>query len=229
MAISVSFPLYLSTTGMVLAAVMSFLGLSFFAAPYGKYSTAKGFGPMMPAQIAWAVMECPNLVVSALVWYYRDRFSGNAHKGVVNRVALGCFLLHYFNRSIVYPLRMSSSKTTPMPLSVMLAAFAFCSWNGSNQALALIVEGNSILEQSSLADARCILGLIVFFFGLYVNITSDNALINAKKAAESKSHKAGTDLSNKYVIPRGGMFEYVSCANYCKPSIFSTIYLSCIS
>ena len=200
-----------SNSVMLVSAMLTFLGLSFFAAPYGKYSTEKGFGPLLPAQISWAVMESPNLWISLLVWYYRGDMGPNTvFDQSINKVAMFCFLLHYSNRSIIYPLRMSSSKATPMPLSVMLAAFVFCSWNGFNQAVSLIVEGNEVIANSSITDWRCLAGMSLFFFGFCVNVTSDNILINSKKKAEKKL----TD--SKYVIPEGGMFKFVSCANYCK-------------
>ncbi len=43
--------------------------------------------------------------------------------------------------------------------------------------------------------------------GLYINIDSDNRLLRLRNLSTSKP---GSD----YKIPRGGMFEYVSAANY---------------
>ena len=197
-----------STYVMIASAILTFCGLSFFAAPYGKYSSAKGFGPLMPAQIAWAVMESPNLWVSCLVYYYRDLHTKTTIGNNMNKLALFCFLLHYVNRSIIYPWRMRSSACTPMPLSVMLAAFVFCSWNGFNQAAALVLVNDVPTDASNL---RCMVGTVVFLVGFYINVTSDNNLVNAKKL--SAEQNGGV---SKYVIPRGGMFEYVSSANYCK-------------
>ena len=200
---------------MIIAAVGTFLGLSFFAAPYGKYSSTKGWGPLVPAQIAWSVMESPNLWISIIVYFYRHYLSvGSAIDNLPNKIAMFCFLLHYINRSIIYPLRMSSNKATQMPASVMLAAFVFCSWNGFNQSAALILDSTSALTQSSVWDPRFLAGLGVFFIGLYINITSDNALIQSRKGSEGGQHSS--DTAKKYVIPRGGLFELVSCANYCK-------------
>jgi hypothetical protein len=229
MGFSVEPPLLVSGTAMLVSGVLTFLGLSFFAAPYGKYSTAKGFGPQIPAQLAWSVMESPNLWISFVIWYYRSALGGDALSHPVNQVALLCFLLHYINRSIIYPLRMSKDHATPMPLSVMVAAFVFCSWNGANQALALIVVGNDALNHSNITDLRCIVGLGLFLTGFAINVYSDNILIRSKKRGESRV-LAGK--GSKYVIPRGGVFEYVSCANYCKSSRCTEhhiIYLECNS
>lgn len=207
-----------STYVMVASAVLTFCGLSFFAAPYGKYSTSKGFGPLVPAQLAWALMESPNLWVSCLVYYFRDLHHTTTIGNIMNKLALFCFLLHYVNRSIIYPVRMWYSACTPMPLSVMLAAFVFCTWNGFNQAAALILVNEVPTDDNYL---RCIVGTAVFFAGFYVNVTSDNILVNAKKQSAEKNGGVA-----KYVIPRGGMFEYVSSANYCKTPL--RIYASYI-
>lgn len=209
--------LNVSSTAMLVSALLTFLGLSLFAAPYGKYSRTKGFGALVPAQLAWAVMESPNLWVSFAIWYYRSVFNGDAIAHPVNELALWCFLIHYINRSIIYPLRMSTSKATPMPLSVMIAAFVFCSWNGANQAFSLIVVGTNANSQATLLNIRSIVGVLVFLVGFIINITSDNILIQAKKMADDQEKASIVVTSkNKYVIPRGGFFEYVSCANYCK-------------
>ena len=47
------------------------------------------------------------------------------------------------------------------------------------------------------------IGIILWGAGAYINIESDKRLMNLRKPGESG-----------YKIPRGGMFEYVSAANY---------------
>jgi len=200
--------LLVSSTVMVVSAVLTFLGLSFFAAPYGKYSSSKGWGPLVQAQIAWCFMEIPNLWVAAVVYFFRNHTSEQVISNNVNKVALFCFLLHYVNRSIIYPFRMRSSQCTPMPISVMIAAFVFCAWNGLNQSVSLILIDKS---SANITDLQSLAGVLIFLIGFYINVTSDSILINAKKSTHN-----GDTKSTKYVIPTGGMFKYVSCANYCK-------------
>lgn len=50
---------------------------------------------------------------------------------------------------------------------------------------------------------QAIIGILLFFIGFYINIHSDSILINLRKQKK-----------DKYLIPYGGLFEYVSAANY---------------
>ena len=202
---------------MVVAAILTFGGLTFFAAPYGKYSASKGWGPLISAQVAWMIMESPNLWVSTLVYCFWNSSSIRAINNDVNKIAMFCFLLHYVNRSIIYPLRMQSSSCTSMPMSVMLAAFLFCSWNGLNQALSLIVLEPVRADQHD--HLQSIIGGLVFLTGFIINVYSDSILINSRQAASSVK----TAQKSKYIIPTGGLFGLVSCANYCECSLLNFI------
>lgn len=53
----------------------------------------------------------------------------------------------------------------------------------------------------------CILGMMIFLFGLIINIDSDRRLRNLRSSVE-KTEKS------RYKIPHGGLFTYVSAANY---------------
>lgn len=47
----------------------------------------------------------------------------------------------------------------------------------------------------------------MFVVGMAINIQSDGILVNLRKASATKG-------KSEYKIPRGGLFEYISCANY---------------
>jgi hypothetical protein len=112
--------LFYSSTAMIIAGVATFLGCSYLAAPYGKYTSSKGWGVLLNPKYAWIIMESPNIWIAYLVYVYRpsssDEISSNAH----NQILLGCFILHYINRSIIYPLRMESNSSAPMPITVSI-------------------------------------------------------------------------------------------------------------
>jgi len=50
---------------------------------------------------------------------------------------LGLFMMHYVNRSVIYPLQMRGGK--PTPCIVMLMAWTFCVLNGFMQSRMLTV------------------------------------------------------------------------------------------
>ena len=108
--------LFYSATGMIIAGVVTFFGCSYLAAPYGKYTNSKGWGVLINAKLAWIIMESPNLWIAYLVYAYRS--SDDIFINFYNQILLGCFLLHYINRSVIYPLSMTSSLSAPMPISV---------------------------------------------------------------------------------------------------------------
>lgn len=113
--------LFYSSTGMIIAGVVTFLGCSYLAAPYGKYTSSKGWGFLLNPKYAWIIMESPNLWIAYLVYVYRHYYSSDEiSSNVYNQILLCCFILHYINRSIIYPLRMESNSSAPMPVSVSM-------------------------------------------------------------------------------------------------------------
>ena len=89
-------------------------------APWGK-TVNTNFGPLIPARLAWFVFESPNLIWSYICW--------RREMELVNQILLALFVLHYLQRCVIYPLLLSAN-TTPMPLTVVLAALSFCTFNG---------------------------------------------------------------------------------------------------
>lgn len=191
--------------GMVSTALVTFVATTVISAPYGRYTTPKGWGPLIPAKLAWFFMESPNLWITAIVYLY---FSNEGCSSNRYNSTLTCmFVLHYMNRSVLYPLRMPRD-ANPMPISVCFLAFSYCVWNGLTQALSLgVVNCQHYATESSLGGAMYNLGILLFFTGMAINIHSDSILL----------HLRGRPINGRrqgYKIPRGGMFEYVSCANY---------------
>ncbi|KAF7669113.1 hypothetical protein LDENG_00243180 [Lucifuga dentata] len=83
----------------------------------------------------------------------------------------------------------------------MVAAGLFCSVNG-------FLQGHYLLHCAQFDDgwpsSYCYKsGLGLFYLGMAINIHSDHILRNLRKPGEVI-----------YRIPTGGLFDYVSCANY---------------
>ncbi|XP_028676942.1 3-oxo-5-alpha-steroid 4-dehydrogenase 2a isoform X2 [Erpetoichthys calabaricus] len=160
---------------------------------YGRYVETRRAMPMVPAKAAWFIQELPSFLVPFLLWYNLDGDSSAA-----NNFLLLMFGGHYFQRTFIYsPLTRGQHS----PLEIVIAAIIFCTMNGFFQGHYLL--HCAIYSDAWLTDIRFILGLIIFLLGMAVNIHSDHILRNLRTPGEIS-----------YKIPRGGLFELVSGANF---------------
>uniref|UniRef100_A0A8B9CTF0 3-oxo-5alpha-steroid 4-dehydrogenase (NADP(+)) n=1 Tax=Anser brachyrhynchus TaxID=132585 RepID=A0A8B9CTF0_9AVES len=185
--------LELQAYGLVALGAGAALLLRFVPMPYGRYSSPR-FGCPLPARPAWALQELPALLVPLGV-----AACGAAASRWPNRVLLGCFVLHYVHRALIFPFLIRQGK--PTPFFTFLLALLFCIYNGYLQGRSL----SNYAEYPSgwLKDPCFITGFIGWLVGMAINIHSDHILRNLRKPGETG-----------YKIPRGGMFEYVSGANF---------------
>ena len=164
-------------------------------APYGRHSQ-KNWGPLIDNRLGWVLME----IVSPLV-FASFFLSGSNEKTTPMWIFFGCWMLHYINRSIIFPLR---TRTTgkKMPLMIAVSAIFFNMMNGFTNGHYL-GEVGPVYEMSWLQDPRFILGGMLFLIGAYFNLQADNILINLRKPGETG-----------YKIPFGGLFRWISCPNH---------------
>ncbi|KAL9666364.1 hypothetical protein QQ045_000694 [Rhodiola kirilowii] len=87
---------------LFLIAPPTFISLCFLQAPYGKHHSS-GWGPSLLASLAWFLMESPTLW---LILYLFPRGRHAVH--LKSLILISPHLLHYFNRTILYPLRQHS-------------------------------------------------------------------------------------------------------------------------
>jgi len=192
---------------MFVSALGSFLGCLFvISAPYGKHAEGGGWkGPLLPAKACWVLMECPTLVLTVVLLWLGPSDCLTARPS--NLVILGLFVLHYIQRSLIYPLRIRGG--APMPTFIFISALTFCAWNGYLQVRDLTHLSCQDEDLSNPTDARLrnpafYFGVALFLAGFGANLHSDAILRNLRKPGETG-----------YKIPRGGLFEYVSGANFC--------------
>jgi 3-oxo-5-alpha-steroid 4-dehydrogenase 1 len=164
-------------------------------APYGRY-TRKGWGLMINNTAGWIIMELPSPVCFAVTFFMFDN-----PKSSVNYVMLSFWMIHYINRSIIYPLRYPNKKKQ-MPLSIAFNAIIFNLVNGSINGYFF---GNicPVYPEGYFLQWNFIAGIAMFIGGFIINVYSDNILLNLRKPGE-------TD----YKIPQKGLFKYVSAPNY---------------
>jgi hypothetical protein len=174
--------------------------LLFFSAPYGRHFR-KGWGPVMQSRGAWLVMEFPAVLIIALVYAYNN----HKHVNNLNWFFLVIWEIHYVYRSFIYPwLLKGSRKTFPWLLAVF--ALLFNILNGYINGYALFVLMPTVTF-AYFTRFWSIIGLLLFFGGLALNIQSDATIRELRRNQEfnGKGH---------YGIPQGGLFHYVSNPHY---------------
>ena len=90
-----------------LLAVIVFIALFFFAAPYGRH-IRKGWGPAVRNKLAWVVMEAPSPLFFAVCFLI-----GNNHS-IVPLVFLGLWEAHYIHRAFIYPFSLRGDRQMPI-------------------------------------------------------------------------------------------------------------------
>lgn len=162
-------------------------------APYGRHSRP-GWGPGVNTRWGFFIMEIVVfLVFSYWLWPVLD------HLSFASWILVSFFGLHYFHRTFIFPFRLQV-RGKKMPLSVVLMGMIFNVINGSLFGIYYKQFGQYSLDW--LTDPRFLAGTLVFFIGMFINWRADYYLISLRKSAEAD-----------YKIPRGWLFELVSCPN----------------
>ena len=180
--------------------ILVFILNLFVTAPYGRH-TKTTWGPLINNRLGWFLMEFPTLLIFPSLVFYKMSLVG------INYFILffTCiWLIHYINRTIFFPLRISKNDTL-MPLSICFMGFIFNCINGAFLGLG-IFQTIDLFTFTWLYDPRFLLGLSLFILGMYINWHADTLLISLRKNNNIKN--------NGYVIPRNWLFEYISCPNH---------------
>ncbi|XP_015473733.1 3-oxo-5-alpha-steroid 4-dehydrogenase 1 isoform X3 [Parus major] len=141
--------LELFSYGLMALGAASALLLCFIPMPYGRYSSRR-FGCLVPARPAWALQELPSLLVPLGL----AACGGAVAAARPNCVLLGCFLLHYAHRALIFPLLIREGK--PTPFFTFVLALLFCAFNGYLQGRSLTTY--AIYPAGWLGDSRFITG-----------------------------------------------------------------------
>jgi protein-S-isoprenylcysteine O-methyltransferase Ste14 len=181
--------------GGFISAVAVFFYLLYVPAPYGRH-VREGWGPSIPNRIGWILMETP-AVLTILICYL---ISPSEHIG-----AAWAFLLvwetHYLYRTYVFPFRLQT-RGKRMPVLIAVSGMVFNVVNGYLNGRYLSYLG-PVYGVAWLSDPRFLVGALLFFLGLAVNVHSDIIL-----------QRLRSNGSTGYRIPRGGLYRWVSCPNY---------------
>lgn len=183
---------------MIFVAFAVFFVLLFIPAPYGKHDNPGKRLVSINPRLCWFLFESPNLlwVIKAIT----TRNPDDALLQTPNLILLGCFTFHYINRAVVYPLRMRGGQ--PWSLLPFASAVLFTSINGFMQTHAL--QSIQYPDSYTLHPRFCI-GMALFAIGWCINAHSDSIL---------RSLRTSAPTGPRYQIPRGGLFDWVSGANF---------------
>ena len=163
-------------------------------APYGRHSK-KGWGPMIPNKLGWLLMESPSMLIMGYFLILTITQKGN----IYSIFLMSLWVLHYVNRSVIFPLR-TRTDGKQMPVSIAFSAIFFNLVNAP-------VNGYYFLHFAQYPHLYCLswnflAGFFLFFLGVYINNKSDTMLIHLRQPGQTG-----------YVIPKGFLFDKISCPN----------------
>lgn len=184
-------------TCMTVIALVVFVCLYFVNAGYGKFRT-KQWGWSIDNRVGWVLMEAPVFLVMVTIW---AGTSFSLH--LPELFFLGLFLLHYFQRSFVFPFLLKGKSR--MPVVIMLMGITFNVINGVLQGGGLYWYPNPDFahEAEYLTHWNAVVGVAVFFLGMYINWRSDSIIRHLRQPGDTRHY-----------LPTRGMYRYVTSANY---------------
>lgn len=151
----------------------------------------------MNNKIGWVIMESPSLFIMLYFLF----FGTNSFHSCVWILFL-LWILHYFNRSFIYPLRIKSTpKQIPIVIVFNAILFNFMNAGLNGYYLAELAPADDY-NRNWFYSFHFIAGITLFFIGAFINLKSDSVLINLRTPGETG-----------YKIPKGFLFNYISSPN----------------
>ncbi len=177
-------------------AVIVFIMMFYITAPFGRHSSKK-WGTMINNKLGWFIMELPSFLIMLYFLCFGSRsFQSYAW------ILFACWLLHYFNRSFIYPVRIKATQKK-MPLFIVFSAVFFNVVNATLNGyyLSELAPVNKY-DSAWLTSIKFIIGALLFITGMFINLRADNILIGLRKSGETG-----------YKIPKGFLFECIASPN----------------
>lgn len=164
-------------------------------APYGRHSRS-GWGISIPNHLGWLFMELPALVVFSYFF-----LGGRVEQSAVTWLFFSLWMLHYMNRTLIFPFRIKAREKR-IPALIVGMGFSFNIVNGFFNGY-YFGSLAPYYPQHWFMDPRFLLGIFLFLAGMGMNWWSDTILLRLRKSGQ-----------RRYAIPKGGMFRTISCPNY---------------
>lgn len=181
--------------GWFILAIIVFISLFFFNAPYGRY-VRNNWGSAIGSKKGWLIMEAPAPFLFAVLF-----FLGGNPITVTTSLFLVMWETHYLHRAFIYPFTLRG-RDRHMTIIVVAMAFIFNTVNGYLNGRHIFTLSGAYTNEW-LLDVRFISGLVVFIAGFIINRRADLTLRKLRKPGESD-----------YRIPYGEAYRWISCPNY---------------
>lgn len=152
--------------------------------------------PPVPNKVGWVVMESPVFIAMCVLWLMSGR---TWEAGPMALFVL--FQAHYLQRAFIFPLLLRGE--SKMPLGIVVMGMAFNTLNALMQGGWIFYVSPESYYADWFAKPYIYIGGALFLAGMAVNLHSDHIIRNLRKPGDTRHY-----------IPRGGMFRYVSSANY---------------
>lgn len=180
---------------MASLAVVVFVALHFFEAGYGYLFDAR-YGRPIPNRIGWMVMEAPVFIIMTGLWIVSER---TWQAGPLALFIL--FQCHYLQRAFIFPLLLRGN--SKMPLGIVLMGATFNLLNALMQGGWIFYIAPADYYADWFAQPYIYIGGALFAAGMASNIHADHIIRHLRRPGDTRHY-----------IPHGGMFRYVSSANY---------------
>ena len=187
---------------MTLLAVVVFIALNFVEAGYG-ITIDKKWGAAINNKIAWFCMEVPVFILMTVLFLLSPRTTSfSLSTSLVPLIMFLFFQTHYIRRSFVFPFLLKGN--SKMPVTVMLMGVIFNLCNAFMQGGWLFYKSPECMYSISwLWTPQFIIGALIFFGGMALNIQSDKIIQDLRKPGDTKHY-----------LPAKGFFKYVTGAHY---------------
>jgi 3-oxo-5-alpha-steroid 4-dehydrogenase 1 len=187
---------------MAALAVVVFVSLNFIEVGYG-ITINKKWGFSINNKIAWLCMEMPVFILMTVLCLCSPRmFPFHLEMALVPFIIFLFFQTHYVRRSFIFPFLLKGKSKMPVVVMFMGVLFNLC--NAFMQGGWLFFQSpEGMYSVDWLWTPQFIIGAIIFFGGMTLNIQSDKIIQNLRKQGDSKHY-----------LPSKGFFKYVTGAHY---------------
>lgn len=194
-------------------------------APFGRFSPTTPSIFLVDGIKSWILMELVSPIT--FVYAYMNSPISPLTAGTSPSLSLSypptflaaLYLIHYFNRSLVSPLRTPSRSKSH--IMVPFFAVTFNIVNGSLMGAYLSSPLAHSFLQGAYNRPLFWLGVGTWALGFAGNILHDEILLNLRRSAKAKGKGKDSDDNNNgknkqehYAIPHGYLYKYISYPNY---------------